>query len=307
MRDVIAYLSVTILCGIGCGGQQLPEVTISLPVDNTSVCGITTVLVVTEDNETVDSVALFIDDSIACGFDERPFLYSWNTHTLDDNTEHFLYACACDKAGNEGVSDTVFVTIDNGPLLFGDGFESYIPGLRPVSIWQEIWPGVIESTYVSPTISNEGVKSYHSFGYAAYVRTDGVGFDTAGVSHLTYEVSVLVPDESANGALVGLFHRINPELGEIYNGVMFSPTDHHIHIRGVDSVVTSFVWDHAVWYGVRVEVDFTQELMDVWIDTSLVAESIATTYSTLTDTFALSTIYGYNGGVYYDMVRVLKE
>ncbi|MBN2620958.1 hypothetical protein JXB22_07695 [candidate division WOR-3 bacterium] len=307
MKDAVVFFFFTILCVISCRGQQPPEVTISLPVDNTTVSGITTVFVVAEDNEAGDSVALFIDDSIVCGYDERPFLYSWNTHVLDDNTEHSLYAHAYDRDGNEGVSDTVYVIISNGPLLFADGFESYIPGYTPALIWREIWPGVLDSTYVSQSYPHQGVKSYHSFGYAAYVRTDGVGFDTANVSCLSYEVSIMVPNNSENGALVGLFHRIDPQTGEIYDGVMFDPADHLVHVRGISPVATAFPWSRAAWYDVRVALDFSQGLMNVWIGTALVAENVETAYSTLSDTFALSTIYGCDGGIFYDDVRIARE
>lgn len=307
MRCIFIYPFLAALFVIGCGVQQLPEVVISQPLDSTSVKGITTVLIVADEYEAVDSVVLFIDGNFTRGYSEPPFLYSWNTHVIDDNTDHFLCARAYDNDGNEGASDTVYVTVDNGSLLFGDDFESYVVGYTPEPIWKEIWPGVIESTYVSQVTSHEGVKSYHSFGYAAYVRTDGVGIDTTDVVYLAYEISVMVPHGSTNGALAGLFHRIDPETGEIYNGVMFSPADHHVHVRGISPVVTSFVWASEIWYDVRVELDFAQEFMNVWIDTFLIAENVETLCSTLTDTFAVSTIHGYDGGVYYDEVRVFKE
>jgi hypothetical protein len=199
------------------------------------------------------------------------------------------------------------VIVYNGPVLFADDFESYIPGYQPFPIWQEIWPGVSESTYVSQSLSHNGVKSYRSYGFTEYVRTDGIGVTFPDAQRLVYRCSVMMPQESENGALFGFFVRISPQVGEIYNGVMFDPSDHKVYVRGSVPDTTGFVWDSDVWYDVEVALDIMQAQMSVTIDDHTIATTVPLGDTALLDTFTLSTIYGGSGSVYYDDVLLIEE
>jgi len=307
MRYLFILYLLTAFFYIACSDHQSPEVSVNIPDDGSLVQGIATVHVSASDNQGIDSVALFIDDDLICGYTVSPFLYSWNTHVLPDSSVHALYAIAIDEVGNEGCSDTIAVTVFNGSLVFADNFESYVPGHQLAPIWRDIWPGVMESTYVSQSLPHAGVKSYRSFGYADYVRTDGIGISIANCQRVAYEYAVLIPGESGNGALVGFFVRIHPQVGEIYNGVLFDPADHKVYVRGVLPDTTGFTWTADVWYSVRVMMDFEQAYMDVWLDQQQVAVNIPLADSSMLDTFAIATVYGFDGSVYYDDVRISRE
>lgn len=304
---IITYGVIVAFLHLGCGDHQPPEVSITMPASGAIVCGITTVHISASDNRDVDSVALLIDGDLANGYTTSPFVYSWNTHILSDSSMHTLCALAYDDDANEGYSDTVLVIVYNGSLVFKDDFESYIHGYPPSPIWFEIWPGVTDSAYVSQYVACEGIKSYHSFGYADFVRTDGIDIDLAGASQLTYECSVMIPGESQNGALFGFFVHITPGIGEIYNGVMFNPEDQLIHVRGVLPDTTDFSWAPGDWYHVRAVLDIAQAFMDVWVDDQLIADDIHLADTAWIDTFAVSTMYEYDGGVYYDNVKISRE
>jgi hypothetical protein len=307
MRYILILLIVTQLICLSCTDHRAPEVAIMVPSDGALIYGIATVHLIANDNETVDSVALFIDNECVRAFAESPFLYSWDTRALADSSVHELYGLACDDKGNEGWSDTISVTVINGTILFADDFESYIAGNRPSPIWHEIWPGVLDSTYVSQVLPHNGLKSYRSYGYAEYVRTDGVEVTVSDIQRLIYECSTMIPEGSGNGALMGFFVWVSPQLGEIYDGVMFDPDDHRVYVRGGAPDTTGFIWASDVWYNVRVVLDITQAYMEVWIDDQQIAVNIPMADTAWLDTFALSTIYGYNGDVLYDDVMIYSE
>ena len=300
---LISILLVLVL--VTCGEDEYSDVKITVPQDGSTVAGM--VRVETNVSAAV-MVEFYVDDSLTYIRDSVPFVFTWNTYRFPNNSSHFIHARVECMNYDEVYSDTILVTVDNGNMIFADDFESYILGDYPYAGWFEIWPGAGSSfTYVARGIANTGEQSFRLEGADNWVRTDGVELVLDDVNNLTYETSLMIPSTDTGGALFGFFVLLNPSTGAIYNGVRFNRNDKLVYARGVVEDSTGITWEHDRWYSVRVTLDYSQMMMNVWVDEEQVVSDLPAMPRDFTDTFALATEHGTHGVVYYDDVRMLNQ
>ena len=198
------------------------------------------------------------------------------------------------------------------PLSYSDGFESYADGEYPTSGgWYELWSGTgAGGTYVVDNMAHSGNNSFMLSGYPNWTRTDGVTIDLAGVSALTYEVAVMVPSISATGAMIGFFVRISSNESRNYNGLTFDSSDDSVYAKGIPTTNTGFTWARDTWYLVKVEIDYDDLLMDVWIDGVQVVSDLEAAHQDTSNVFSISTQWLPISGVsvsYFDDIEMYES
>jgi|GEM_PF-3587267 len=108
----IAVLLVLLLAGCPKPDEEAPEVMITHPANGVEIYDDTVYVQITATDERgVDSVELYINDTLAIAFTKRPFEYYWITTNYPDSSVCSLFAIAYDYSGNTGYSDTISVTI----------------------------------------------------------------------------------------------------------------------------------------------------------------------------------------------------
>jgi len=111
---IVLTLFVTGLNGCqGCPGRDTtkPNVTITSPSNNSTVSGTVTIQATADDNVGVVKVDFYIDGDKAGEDTSSPYEYSWDTDSLQYNSQHTIQAKAYDNAGNVGESLVITVTI----------------------------------------------------------------------------------------------------------------------------------------------------------------------------------------------------
>ena len=91
-----------------------PVVSILFPVSGQTVSGTVPVSAFATDNTGIDSLKIFIDDTLVLTLLEEPYSHSWDTSPLANGTEHIVRVSAIDLAGNETNAQPVSVTIQTG-------------------------------------------------------------------------------------------------------------------------------------------------------------------------------------------------
>ena len=112
LLPLIALLAI-LSCGEDKGDTSPPEVSIISPLNGSTVNEITNVNVNATDDEEVDFVRFFINDSLDSSLvSAEPYSYAWNTNNLV-NGQYRLSVFAQDVSGN--TSDTIEATynVDN--------------------------------------------------------------------------------------------------------------------------------------------------------------------------------------------------
>jgi len=302
--SIITILFLLIILQANCGKKDF-VIEITNPEDGEMVEGIVEITARVIDGENILSLGFFIDDSLVKFFEDEPYIYKWNTIPLPDSSIHTIYAKASLKNGEYITSETISVMVYN-IMLFYDDFEYYYINDYPSQYWFQIWPGMVESTYVDTLFSYQGNKSFRICGSSQWVRTYGIELDLTKLNKLTYEYGLMIPENSPAGALAGFFVKISPSLGTILNGVLFDFNDSLVYVRGNDPQPTNFRWHRNTWYNIRVNLDYDSLLMDVWINGQMIAEDISAASKSISDTFALSTEYGAGGAVYFDEIKIFK-
>ena len=116
------YISLLLLfiglAFLGCEEEQQedttpPTVSISSPVSGQSVNEIVTISVNTDDNEGINKVEFFIDDSLVFIDSESPYEYQWNTTQYEDDSEHIIKVISYDNSNNSTESQPIFLIVDN--------------------------------------------------------------------------------------------------------------------------------------------------------------------------------------------------
>jgi hypothetical protein len=99
-----------------------PTISLTSPVNDSKVYGVTTVMAEVSDDVGVVKVEFLIDGEVAYTSQTPPYNFTWDT-TEEDETTKVLTAKAYDAAGNVGTSSTVTVTVDQSaaPLRVMDG------------------------------------------------------------------------------------------------------------------------------------------------------------------------------------------
>ncbi len=113
MKRQIVCSALVLMLWIACGGDEdgEPNVQITYPHDGSGVSGTVDITVEATDDDSIESVEFYIDDSLVATSASEPYIYSWDTSSLPDSSSHTIYARAYDTEGNEGISPTVSVVV----------------------------------------------------------------------------------------------------------------------------------------------------------------------------------------------------
>jgi hypothetical protein len=295
-----------VIAGLVMCSESEPEIVMTSPVHSSTVAGLVSVSAYVADDVEVNTLGLFIDDSLVLSVNENRFEYAWNTFSLPESSSHEMYAIAHIGGHNPIYSDLITVMVCNETLLFADDFELYATGTYPTCGWYVIWQG----NFNTCVEEDSGVSNNHFFrqsGVSDSIRTDAVALDMNGIQGLTYEFRVMIPESSAAGMLAGFYVKIHPYLGTIFNGVQFDNLDHTVEVRGVDPVATGYSWTCDTWYTVKVSLDYDNRLMDVWIGNTAVAQDVVAASADTSNVFCLSTAFNTEGFVFYDDVMIYRH
>tara|TARA_B100000749_G_scaffold260086_1_gene231295 strand:+ start:38 stop:373 length:336 start_codon:yes stop_codon:yes gene_type:complete len=109
MRKLCLLLSILFFIYWGCEEQDStpPTVSISSHSSGQSVNEIVTITVTTQDNEGIDRVEFYIDDSLFFTDTESLYQYDWNTTQYDDNSEHIVKVISYDNSDNSTESQPI--------------------------------------------------------------------------------------------------------------------------------------------------------------------------------------------------------
>ena len=117
LHIIYLLLPVTLVAILSCeedkGDTSPPAVSIISPLNGSTVNEITNVNVNATDNEEVDFVRFFINDSLDSSLvSAEPYSYAWNTNKLDDG-QYRLSVMAQDASGNTSDTIEAVYNVDN--------------------------------------------------------------------------------------------------------------------------------------------------------------------------------------------------
>ena len=93
---------------VGTGSDnQPPEISVVYPITNSVIGDTITFKVNTVDNNSVEKVAFFIDNTLKVEDNTKPFEYFLEPSDMEIGSIHKFFAKAYDGAGNSAISDTV--------------------------------------------------------------------------------------------------------------------------------------------------------------------------------------------------------
>ena len=115
MKKLYLLLSVLFLIYWGCEEQDptSPIVSISYPLNNSTVSEMVTINCISSDNEGVEKVELWVN-GVSTGISDitEPYSFNWNT-TLVDNGSYSITVRSFDTSDNTTDSQPIFLTVDN--------------------------------------------------------------------------------------------------------------------------------------------------------------------------------------------------
>ena len=118
MKKLYPLLSVLFLIYWGCEEEveedtTPPTVSIQSPITNQTVNGIVNIIVETNDNEGINRVEFYINDSLSFTDTESPYQYDWNTLHYKEYSETIIKVISYDNSGNFTESQPVLVTVED--------------------------------------------------------------------------------------------------------------------------------------------------------------------------------------------------
>ena len=90
-----------------------PTVSILSPVNNQTINEIVTIVVETKDNDGIEKVEFYIDDSLLFTDLESLYEYQWNTIQYEDDSKHMVKVISYDLSGHSTISEPNVYVIDN--------------------------------------------------------------------------------------------------------------------------------------------------------------------------------------------------
>jgi hypothetical protein len=113
MKYFYVVLIIAALVSIRCAEDlEAPTVSIVSPQHGATVSGIVDVTAAAQDNEAVEKVEFYFNDTLTAVVLIEPYIYQWNTAQEEDSSFHTIHARAYDASDNEGVSGSVTVLVD---------------------------------------------------------------------------------------------------------------------------------------------------------------------------------------------------
>jgi len=141
-----------------------PLVVITNPADNATLSDSVLVTIYASDNDEVNLVQLFINDSLVLDSMEAPYEYNWNTIEYTEDEFHNIRARAVDYANNDNQTSPVRVMVDNNDNIKPTGSLLY-----PFS--GQVLNGSI--SIIAEADDNDSLKSV-----VFYINGDSVGVKT---------------------------------------------------------------------------------------------------------------------------------
>lgn len=148
--------------------------------------------------------------------------------------------------------------------IYTDGFEGWADGAYPAPPWQNMFSGV--SAYVTSSVAHTGAKSFRSESYPGWARWDYVLIDTL-PDNLEYSGAVQIMTAGRGGALgFGYVEPGNPSTGWNSNSVVFGGDGMIAFYSRTVGYLVLRPYSAGVWYEVVVQIDYLNQLADVYID-----------------------------------------
>ena len=90
-----------------------PTLTITYPADQSILSDTVLITAYAFDNVELDTVQIYLNDSIVHSSKEGPFIFQWVTTNFEEDASHTIRAKAIDHQGNINYTNTLRVTVDN--------------------------------------------------------------------------------------------------------------------------------------------------------------------------------------------------
>ena len=90
-----------------------PTLTITFPADQSVLSDTVLITAYAFDNVELDTVQIYLNDSIIHSSKEGPFQYKWTTNNFGEDISHTIRAKAIDLQGNVNFTNTISVIVDN--------------------------------------------------------------------------------------------------------------------------------------------------------------------------------------------------
>ncbi len=118
MKKCLAALMLCALLWICCGDTETldteaPQVLIVSPADGGCVTDTVNISALATDNEDIDRVEFFIDDSCEASIESAAATYEWDCSSLLDSSEHTIFVTAYDLSENSGSSPEITVKVSH--------------------------------------------------------------------------------------------------------------------------------------------------------------------------------------------------
>ena len=115
MRSLAIFFALLLFwsCEEDKGDKSVPEVSIVSPASGSTVNEIVTITCEATDNEEVEFVQFFVNDSLDSFLvASEPYIFVWNTNSMENGT-YSIKAVAQDVNGNSAESSLISLTVDN--------------------------------------------------------------------------------------------------------------------------------------------------------------------------------------------------
>ena len=115
MRSLAIFFALLLFwsCEEDKGDKSAPEVSIVSPASGSIVNEIVTITCEATDNEEVEFVQFFVNDSLDSFLvSKEPYIFVWNTNSMENGT-YSIKAVAQDVNGNSAESSLISLTVDN--------------------------------------------------------------------------------------------------------------------------------------------------------------------------------------------------
>jgi hypothetical protein len=263
-----------------------PTVSISSPVSGQTVNEIITITVTTQDNEGINKVEFFIDDSLVFIDLESPYEYQWNTAQYEDGSEHIVKVISYDNSDNSTESQPIMLIVDNSTSTpNGGNITSVTYTLTQMTVeWEESMDGDFRDYKLLYSETESGVKdtleTYTDISTTSYTITefdplienwfwvqvtDILGLSSIGTG-MTNEIdspptpSEIYPIESDNGSFIISWSQNNESdflSYTLYQSQYGDMSDQSIVITINDNIDTSTIISDDLGY-------FQINTQDIW-------------------------------------------
>ena len=214
-----------------------PEVTITFPIDNSTVSEVVVITCISTDNEGVDKVELWVDGVSTGIIDEfEPYSFNWNTTSFENGSSHSISIRSYDTSENVKDSEPISLIVDNT--------ESY-----PQSVYITSIEFIDDSFHIGWNQSTDG--DFYSYGLEKSIESlmnnSEIVFTSTSVSDTSFIDTDIDP-------LLFQYYRIivSDTLDYVTKGDIYSssldPIPNSVNITSVNYTLTemSVIWEESL-------------------------------------------------------------